>query len=115
MEKHYGQIVEYRVRKNGHSISALAKTLKVNRRSIYNWFNQRHLKKDVILSIGCAIKHDFSEEIPEMFSPEDFNCCLYAHVNNANEAAETYAENERYKNKYVALLEQYNQLLVDSL
>jgi DNA-binding XRE family transcriptional regulator len=115
MEKHYGQIVEYRVRKNGHSISDLAKALQVNRRSIYNWFNQRHLKKDIILSIGCVLRHDFSEEIPEMFSPQDFNCCLYSPVKEANEAAESQIENERYKNKYVALLEQYNQLLIDSL
>ncbi|TFF39842.1 helix-turn-helix domain-containing protein [Mucilaginibacter psychrotolerans] len=111
MEKHYGQIVEYRVRKNGYSISELAKGLQVNRRSIYNWFNQRNLKKDIILSIGCLLRHDFSEEIPEMFSPDDFNCILYTPAKDAD----TNAENEHYKNKYVALLEQYNQLLVDSL
>jgi predicted transcriptional regulator len=115
MEKHYGQIVEYRVRKNGYSISDLAKSLQVNRRSIYNWFNQRHLKKDIILSVGCTLRHDFSEEIPEMFSHEDFNCCLYAPVKETNETADNRAENELYKDKYVALLEQYNQLLVDSL
>ncbi|AMR33527.1 hypothetical protein A0256_19915 [Mucilaginibacter sp. PAMC 26640] len=115
MDKHYGQIVEYRVRKNGYSISDLAKGLQVNRRSIYNWFNQRHLKKDIILSIGCTLRHDFTEELPELFSAEDFKCCLYGPTTESSETAETQSENERYKDKYVALLEQYNQLLVDSL
>ena len=44
MEKHYGQIVEYLVRKNGYSITDLATELDVNRRSIYNYFQNQFLK-----------------------------------------------------------------------
>ncbi|MBD1363083.1 hypothetical protein IDJ77_04600 [Mucilaginibacter sp. ZT4R22] len=115
MEKHYGQLVEYRVRKNGYSISDLAKNLQVNRRSIYNWFNQRHLKKDIIFHIGCILRHDFSDEIPEMFLPEEFNCLRVTPSTGINQNTNNTEENERYKNKYVALLEQYNDLLVNSI
>lgn len=115
MEKHYGQLVEYRVRKNGYSISDLARNLKVNRRSIYNWFNQRHLKKEIIFHIGCTLRHDFSKEIPEMFLAEEFNCLRETSQTIIIQNIDSTEENERYKNKYVTLLEQYNDLLINSI
>jgi len=115
MEKHYGQIVEYRVRKNGYSISDLAKNLQVNRRSIYNWFNQPHLKKDIIFHIGCLLRHDFSEDLPAMFSPDDFKSFHKVPPKHNSNVADYNEENEHYKNKYVTLLEQYNNLLVNAI
>lgn len=117
MDKHYGQIVEYRVRKNGYSISDLARSIHVNRRSIYNWFNQTHLKKEVIFQIGCVLRHDFSQEFPELFVSEDFKIVKNKSFKQIPDANSEYAnvENEMYKTKYVSLLEKYNELLVSAI
>lgn len=113
MEKHYGQIVEYRIRKNGYSISNLAKALQINRRSIYNWFNQRNLKKETIFQIGTVLQYDFSEEFPELFTSADFNISNQP-LGRFASTQQNINENEIYKDKYVALLEEYNQLLTNS-
>ena len=113
MEKHYGKIVEYVVRKNGFSITDLAAETFVNRRSIYNWFNQKHLKSDIIYRIGCVIRHDFSNEFPELFHSHEFGVI--------NEIKQSYSsgmvsppniEDEAWKHKYIMLLEKYNSMLI---
>lgn len=68
MKEHYGEIVEYVVRKNGVSITELADGLNVNRRTVYNYFQNKFLKQDIILKIGLLIRHDFSRELPELFT-----------------------------------------------
>jgi predicted transcriptional regulator len=60
MDIHHGETIEKVVRRNGHSITDVAKLTKVNRRSVYNWFNQPKLKPEIIYKIGCVINHDFS-------------------------------------------------------
>lgn len=116
METHYGQIVEYWVRKNGYSITDLAIELDVNRRSIYNYFQNKYLKIDVILKVGRVIRHDFSKEFPEFFTSEDF---AYAYkqikpVAVFAGAAESDVE-ENWKDKYLNLLEAYNEALLTRL
>nr|WP_294941713.1 HTH domain-containing protein [uncultured Mucilaginibacter sp.] len=114
MEKHYGQIVEYLVRKNGYSITDLATELNVNRRSIYNYFQNKFLKSDIIFKIGRVIRHDFSKEFPEFFTTEDFapnykqdNLRVVKASLNDNDICE-----EIWKDKYLALLENYNEALL---
>jgi lambda repressor-like predicted transcriptional regulator len=117
MDKHHGQIIEYRVRKNGYSISDLARGINVNRRSIYNWFNQKYLKKDVILQIGQILRHDFSQEFPELFVSDDFKSIqrLDAQYRYSSPENNVDSEDEYYKDKYLDLLEKYNSLLVNCL
>ena len=117
MEKHYGQIVEYLVRKNGYSITDLATELDVNRRSIYNYFQNQFLKSDIILKIGRVIRHDFSKEFPEFFTPEDFapsykqGKLTVVGTNSINSPV----TEEIWKDKYLALLESYNEALLKRL
>jgi hypothetical protein len=73
MEMHYGQIVEQIIRRKGYSISELARLTKVNRRSVYNWFNQKQLKPEIIFRIGTVVNYDFSAEFPGLFPDEDFS------------------------------------------
>ncbi|HEX8609433.1 MAG TPA: helix-turn-helix domain-containing protein, partial [Pedobacter sp.] len=63
--KHHGQLIEKIIRRNGHSITDIARLTHVNRRSVYNWFNQARLKPRTISSIGDAIQYDFTGVFPE--------------------------------------------------
>ncbi|HWV70463.1 MAG TPA: helix-turn-helix domain-containing protein [Pseudosphingobacterium sp.] len=115
MDKHYGEIVERTIRRNGYSISELARLMKVNRRSIYNWFNQPKFKPDIIFKIGCALKHDFSNEFPELFSSEEFQNAFSNHkLLNSELLFEEREKINYWKDKYISLLEEYNQILAVS-
>jgi transcriptional regulator with XRE-family HTH domain len=112
MDKHYGEIIERTIRRNGYSISELARVTKVNRRSIYNWFNQPKFKPDIIFKIGCALKHDFSNEFPELFSAEDFQQAFAnSKLINTEILAEEIEKINYWKDKYINLLEEYNHML----
>lgn len=114
MNKHYGQLVEYIVRKDGYSLSDLAKELNINRRTIYNWFQTSNLRSDVIYRIGYVIRHDFSKEFPELFTKEDFKG-MYAAKMPAKFPSIVDSEevNKQWMEKYVSLLERYNKALGD--
>jgi AcrR family transcriptional regulator len=111
MNKHQGQIVEYVVRKNGFSLSELAKALNINRRSLYNWFQAKQLKKSIIHRIGCVLRHDFSKEFPELFISEDFNSIYEPKKYRPDPVSLPTNDEEIWKHKYIALLEQYSKLL----
>jgi len=112
MNKHYGQILERIIRRNGYSISELARLTNVNRRSIYNWFNQKNLKPEIIFRIGYALKHDFSEEFPELFTEEDFHKVMGPKSTSDDKGAKTEESSSYWKDKYISILEEYNRLLV---
>lgn len=113
MELHHGQIVERIIRRNGHSISELARLAKVNRRSVYNWFNQRNLKPDIIFRIGCVLNYDFSAEFPNLFSKGEFNRQNNSYMSDViTKSTHGQEETDYWKDKYIDLLERYNQLLM---
>ncbi|MDM8176743.1 MULTISPECIES: helix-turn-helix domain-containing protein [Olivibacter] len=116
MDKHYGHIIERIIRRNGYSISELARLTNVNRRSIYNWFNQKNLKPEIIFRIGCALKHDFSEEFPELFTEDEFQKVI-APAKTSEEDSQTGPEisSSYWKDKYIRILEEYNRLLVNQV
>ncbi|MEO3407297.1 hypothetical protein AAFN85_25490 [Mucilaginibacter sp. CAU 1740] len=79
----------------------------MNRRSVYNWFNQKYLKQEIIHEIGLLISHDFSVEFPELFRKTDFLQVQGGfHADNASDNS-----NYIWKDKYIELLEKYNTLL----
>lgn len=102
-QAHHGLIVEKVVRRSGMSISHLARVLKVNRRSVYNWFNHPKLSIDLIMSIEKALGYDFSNDIPEY---SQFR------IGRAASSDEDIPQAETWKRKYIDLLEKYNQLLL---
>jgi transcriptional regulator with XRE-family HTH domain len=111
MELHYGQIVERIIRRKGYSISELARLTKVNRRSVYNWFNQKQLKPEIIFRIGTVVNHDFSSEFPGLFPDEDLSRQT-KYVVQSNQANTSDFNHTYWKDKYIDLLEKYNQLLL---
>ncbi|AMR33532.1 hypothetical protein A0256_19940 [Mucilaginibacter sp. PAMC 26640] len=105
MNKHHGKIIEYTLRKNDYNISDLAKSMNVNRRTLYNWFAHEKIKKDIVFRIGCIIRHDFSKQFPEMFTSDDFN------VINLPKTKQMLGDEDNFwKNKYMALLNEYNRI-----
>lgn len=116
MDKHYGHIIEKIIRRNGYSISELARLTNVNRRSIYNWFNQKNLKPEIIFRIGFALKHDFSEEFPELFTEDDFQKVIAPEkISNDDPTMLNESGSAYWKDKYIKILEEYNRLLVNQV
>ncbi|MBK9330429.1 MAG: hypothetical protein IPM95_14270 [Sphingobacteriales bacterium] len=101
--QHKGEIVEKAVRESGIPISKVAKTLGKNRRWMYHTFKSNNISIDVILEIGKIIHHDFSKDIKGLIK-----------YKLASDQSDEDMENkaEFWKNKYVELLEKYNELLI---
>ena len=116
MNKHYGQIIEKVIRRDGYSISELAKLMHVNRQSIYNWFSKKRLKSDIIFRIGEVLSYDFSKEFPELFREGEFSF-LNKNIAVLPEEAEVVVEHleDHWKDKYIVLLEKYSELLTKNV
>lgn len=90
----------------------------VSRGSIYNYFTYHNLDWEIIDKIGRIIGHDFHLDFPDMpiFLTENKN----ESVHIVEEPAEPYTgythqkcieELNIWKNKYINLLEEHNQIL----
>ena len=109
--QHKGEIIEKAVRSSGYSITKLADSLGRSRRWIYQIFESPNVPIDYILDIGKIIHHDFSNEVRELkvyrikMSNESFQESAQIVDSDRKEA-------EYWKNKYLTVLENYNELLL---
>ena len=71
---------------------------------MYLMFDNTQIDLETILKIGNIIHHDFSDEIKELNT---------INTNNIQDPENTYNNQtkEYWKNKYLKLLEDYNELL----
>lgn len=103
--QHRGEIIKEAIHKTGYPITELAKRLGKSRRWMYIMFENSNVSLDIVLQIGKIIHYDFTEEIRE-FNP---------YQNTVNESVSDYQKNESqaefWKNKYLKLLEEYNEIL----
>lgn len=103
--QHRGEIIKQAVYKSGYPITELAKRLGKSRRWMYLMFENSNVSLDIVLQIGKIIHYDFTDEIKE-FNPSQ---------NAINEPTSSYKNEESnaeyWKNKYLKLLEEYNELL----
>nr|WP_197718704.1 helix-turn-helix transcriptional regulator [Pedobacter schmidteae] len=111
MNSNKGDVIE-RIVRTKIGISELSRILNVSRTSIYNWFEHGHLTLETICKIGQAIDHDFANEFPEEFAKAS------NHTSEVFSSKETKKETcessiHYWMNKYIALLEKYNQLLTE--
>jgi hypothetical protein len=114
MSSNVGKIIERVVRRDHVRISELSRKLHVSRRTIYNWFNQESLSFEIICKIGSAIMHDFSKEFPEEFARIDNEIGDNMNAFSNNDPMSVSAPSgsvEYWMNKYIKLLEKYNELL----
>lgn len=101
-----GEIVEKVVRRSGISVTELAHRMHVNRRSVYNWFSQKYLSFKIVHQVGCVLGHDFSIEFPDQFAIEPEKGVLLEDIEHPEYETAYY-----WKDKYINLLEKYNQQL----
>jgi CRISPR/Cas system-associated exonuclease Cas4 (RecB family) len=102
--QHRGEIIEHAIRQSGYPISSIAKKLGKSRRWMYLMFDNTQVDIETILAIGNIIHHDFSDEIKELSA---ISITSFADPDNPyNNQTKEY-----WKNKYLKLLEDYNELL----
>ncbi len=106
MMQHKGEIVEHIVRQSGYSLTRLTNQLGKSRRWIYNAFENPHLSIDYILDIGRVIHYDFSSDIEELKRYRH----MAADMENQYQVTDENSA-EFWKNKYLLLLEKYNEML----
>jgi len=104
--QHRGEIVKKAIYQSGMSITLIAKKIGKSRRWMYQMFENNNVSLDLVLEIGQIIHYDFTDEIREI---------NYTKV-NLQDNQPTYVklgseEVEFWKNKYLLLLEEYNELL----
>jgi hypothetical protein len=100
--QHRGEIIKEAIYKSGYPITELAKRMGKSRRWVYLLFENPTVSIDIILQIGIIIHYNFSNEIEG----------LNSQTHTLNEPFPNYLKEEDYwKNKYLKLLEDYNDLL----
>lgn len=113
MEECIGKILEFAIRRREINISELSRSMNVSRRTVYNWFERRALNKNIMLAVGKIIEHDFSTELGDDFNDEHQQTTdLEKEYPKLSETflSETN-ETHYWMQKYIQLLEEYNQLL----
>jgi len=103
-ELHMGQLLEKAIRKKGLNITAIARAIGVQRRTMYNWFSTKDLNVDIMQRISKVIVYDFGqpELAPAIVVPDV--------VEVANDLV-TIKNEEYWKDKYIDLLERYSSIL----
>jgi transcriptional regulator with XRE-family HTH domain len=104
---HMGETLEMIIRRRGWNISELAKNIGADRRSFYYWFKQSEIKESVLQRISQVVDYDLSKDFPNFStnSPE---------LEKFSEIVQTQPKTY-WKDKYVDLLEQYSELLTNTV
>lgn len=112
--QHKGEIIEKAVRESGHSITKLAQKMGKSRRWVYQIFDSAVVPIDYIIEIGKIIHHDFSEDIKgiKMYGAD---IPMGAILEDGRFTGKSGSQEAEYwKEKYMTLLEKYNDLLSKS-
>ena len=107
MMQHRGEILETAIRQSGVPITRIVKKMSKSRRWLYNQFTRQDVSLDVFLEIGKLIHHNFSQDLNE-FKP---NARLSHLIEDANDNEYGNQNAQYWKDKYMHLLEEYNELL----
>jgi hypothetical protein len=117
-EIHVGKLLEELIRSNNLPISEVARKIKVNRRSLYNWFEKTSLRSYTLQRICYVLVYDFSVKLPDFLREEflqDKNLLQSAPETKVEAEDEGINSAQFWMNKYIYLLEQYNQVLAKEI
>jgi len=114
MKLNAGEIVEHAVRRQNVNISELSRRMKVNRRTLYNWFQQKSLNADVIYGIGEVINYDFSKDFNQELETSKLKSKERGLNSKTNKEYGSQESVYYWMEKYISLLEDYKKLLQNS-
>ena len=103
--QHRGEIIRKAVYNSGLTITEIAKSIGKSRKWMYLMFENSNVSLDLVLKIGKIIRYDFTADFKELSTSARIKSESFV----ATEENETNAE--YWKNKYLKLLEEYNELL----
>jgi len=102
---HMGRSLELLVRKEELNLSDLAVSLGVSRRTIYFWFEKQILKESIIHRVSRVIR---KENLAVDLQTDPVQAPEVVHK------SEDVVKTDYWKDKYVDLLERYNELLISN-
>ncbi len=108
--QHKGEIIEKAVRDSGYPITKLAKKMGKSRRWVYQIFESQNVPVDYVMGIGRIIHHDFTEEMKDLKAYQKSVSNQYLSEPPAEFSSDRH-EAEYWKNRYLYILERYNELL----
>lgn len=106
-----GEVLERLVRRDRMGISELSRKLNVSRRTIYNWFRQDRLNQVVIWQVCKLLGQDISTAFPDAFI--EYNAEQESKIAEHDQMGAETNSVYFWMNKYIHLLEKYNDLLAD--
>jgi hypothetical protein len=100
---HRGELLQKILDKKKVNKTKLAKDFKIDRGTLYNWFDTANLSFEILLKVGKYIQHDFSKDFA--YSTE------FQQLQEVQEQQAEYNKPIDFKEKYYRLLEEQNNLL----
>jgi predicted transcriptional regulator len=100
--QHRGEIIRKVIYNSGFTVTEIAVGIGKSRRWMYLMFENSNVSLDIVLQIGKIIHYDFTEEIKEFNSSQKVL---------EKPSLDFDKDAEYWKNKYLQLLEEYNELL----
>ena len=110
--QHKGEIVEKAVRQSGYPLTKLARKMGKTARWLYYIFENSNVPIDYILEIGNIIHYDFTEEIAELKRFKNANQSNQLIMDTTSPFGARKDEASYWKDKYLQVLESYNEMLL---
>lgn len=110
---HRGQLLETAVKASRMNKEYVAKKAGYSRASYYKHIEVRDLPYHILAAYGKIIRHDFTEELPEMprylvEEPEE-------QFGKTPTLKEALRQRDHWKEKYYELMEKYNKLIEEKM
>lgn len=106
--QHRGELLKAAVKESGVPITRIVKHLGRSRKWLYNQFEISHVPLDILLDVGRIIHHDFMPELKELNTKGVQR--PYSLVDE-EDSLKLEEEAKFWKNKYLDLLEEFNEYL----
>ena len=111
MRSHRGEILKSIFKANKFNVTSIARKMNVDRGTVYRHFDDANLSIDYLIKYGKAMNYDFSKYFPELLN------IVKEDLDQYDKQQKTYSDLEKqlqiWKDKYIQLLEQYNELLLE--
>lgn len=125
---HRGETIKEAIKASGVAVGVVAEKLGISRKTLYNKFKESSIPYSFILKLGEVIHHDFAQEFPHLSktvkkevpkpaAPASNNLLLPFDSEpqepyKPNNMKECEQELVKLQRKYIALLENFNELLL---